>query len=162
MPVVSHGELSPLEWWSVAVIGKQAAAVREKVEPGRGQAVDFLLRVKGSLDVSESGTSTRTTKPDGEAVLAFLLAMAPTQEQREAIRGAMIGARAAGGLPAVEEGFAEAAKQLIAPLGKTSPFKKNGPTRGNFQIGLVAEDQLAEAVQTTITKATRAIALDDI
>ena len=64
----------PLELHALKILGKRAEKVRDKLCAASGQAVDFTVRVSGSIDVQADIEFDRDQKPDVADVLTIVLA----------------------------------------------------------------------------------------
>jgi hypothetical protein len=158
----SQSTLSALEWLAVRIVGKNADAFRDEVQPGKGQDVDLLLRIQGKIDVFEDGTTTQTEKPKLDNLLGHIIKRL-TPSDWEAIRNAIMQAIANDGtLPGCEEGYAAKAKMLIDAMTKRKSAPKKGATKGSFRVGSVDTQQLSPTMRTDVQRFTRAIKLEEV
>lgn len=64
--------LSALELQTMKVLTKDANKVRDEVQSGKGQPVDFTVHVKGHVDVGEDTTVRKSNKPDATQSLGLV------------------------------------------------------------------------------------------
>lgn len=161
MPVIEENKckLTAVEWQAVKVLGRQADAARDGLEPGWGQPVDLLLRVQGTVDVGAGGTKRAT--PSAKALLAFVLASDLIDQTKKPQLVAQIRAcaeTASGTIPEVEEPHNAQAAMAIAAV---SPSNKGIRIKGMLRVGVVSTEQLEQQVSGAVEKATRAIMLSE-
>ena len=152
-------KLSPIEWQALACVAREASKYRAEAPIGKGQEVDLMLRVKGSVDVGVDGESSRAQKPTAEHLLAYLLSVNGEEfatailEQFASFEG--------GVLPDVEEGFFAMAKMRLASVTPHKTISRKGSVRGVFRVGQIDFATLAPAASKAIEQSTRAIALEE-
>jgi len=132
--VVEGQELSALEWQALKVAGKEADQLRAGVEVGPQQEVDFTVRVRGSIDVSEPTESTSTSKPRPEDLLARVfdrLARGPLDDCA-ALHGFLRRLRGELGEPA--EQSAEYARAIVESFTRRDRKPANGPVKGALTL----------------------------
>ena len=126
-------DLTPIEWQAVQVLARWGRDKRDEVDPGAGQEVDFVLHVKGTIDVAEDREASRVRKPTVEEMLAYVWWALDTSGHAEAsaiLRERMRQTAADGQLPDVEEGYNAQALMLISALSPTVPAERKGQVRG--------------------------------
>lgn len=154
-------KLTPVQWQAIRAASRGADASRSELQPGKGQEVDLLLRIKGTVDVDEDGEATRTVRPSAVEVLAWVLASDFLDTvQRELLVAQM--RESAGGngyLPEVEEGYVARATMAIAAVSPSVTAARKGSVRGMLRVGVVSKSQLTEEVGAVIERSTRVIEL---
>ena len=166
MPVIEENKcrLTAIEWQAVKVLGRQADIACDGLEPGRGQPVDILLRVQGTVDVCEDGTITRRVAPSAKALLAFLLASDLIDETKKPQLLAQIRAcaeTASGMIPEVDEEHNAQAAMAIAAVSPAKSVPRKGAIKGMLRVGVVSTEQLGQQVSGAVEQATRAIMLSE-
>ncbi len=77
--------IEPLELHALARASKDAAKVRDALQPGLSQPVDFTVRIWGTIDVSNEQTYSITKKPDLKEVLAVVLGTLKPKDRTAAV-----------------------------------------------------------------------------
>jgi len=165
MPVDKATNLRPEEWLALTIVGREAAKFREQARPGRGQEVDLLLRIKGTVNVGEDGKTTRMMKPSQEQLLGWVLHRLHDTGHDDAAESIRVGlsdcaSNGNGGLP-VLEGFHELAKELVRSVSKSSESQRKGRTTGHFEVGIVDQSELSAAAGASLMTHTRRIVLTE-
>ncbi len=159
--------LTAIEWLALKVAGAKAADYRADAETGKGQEVDLLVRIQGTLDVAEDGQSQRTQKPSVEDMFGFVLQQlyeSDNEAHRESadhIVELMQSAEAEGVLPAPTPGHKARASQLIQRISPKATVERKGSVRGFLRIGQVDLGGLSQAVSVAVSESTRAIMLEE-
>jgi hypothetical protein len=81
--IAENETLTPLEFHALARAAKKAPDVREFLEVGDGQEVDFKIRVRGTINVAAGQTVMVPVKPTADEILPIVLAsLGPANRQR--------------------------------------------------------------------------------
>ena len=80
---IDPSQLEPIELFAIRQIGKKADDLRDRLEVGADQAVDFTLRVKGVMYVAPNCPGVQSTEaPKADYLLALVLdAIGPSKVQ---------------------------------------------------------------------------------
>ena len=162
MAISEPATLSPVEWVALGIVGREAAKVRDKIEPCSRKAVDILLRIRGTVSVGADSEATTWQKPSAEELLGWILKYLRTRAPESLDDAIVSDAKANDGtLPEVEEGYVDSAKSIIKQLSQKRTSPRRGSTRGSFEVGIVEMERLSQPASAAVQKFTRAIVLAD-
>ncbi|MGE0605531.1 MAG: hypothetical protein AB7O62_00290 [Pirellulales bacterium] len=131
-------ELNALELHALAHLGKGAAKVRDALEVGDAQPVDFCLRVSGAVNVGEGQTQGRTCTPKPLTMLALVLAALKPEELQRVTK--QVGKQCAGFVESGEEPLVTApAHDLACALLECSTHPTTCQVRGNVTAAVRME-----------------------
>lgn len=134
------GELSPLELHALAHVAKGATKVRDMLDVGEAQEVDFMVHIHGAMNVGAGQTQNVNELPKPGTMLALVLAeLKPVELGRVCKRMAQIFESfvASGEEPEVSEG----AKGLAASLIEAHTHRTTRDVRGSVTAA-VRHDRL--------------------
>lgn len=155
-------KLTPLEWQALRAAAKGADGSRADLSLGKGQGVDLLLRIKGTVDVGEDGETSRAARPSAIDVLAWVLAQPIGESNDQMLQRMRLDAEQHGGkLPEVEEGYVAAATMAILAVSPSVKIPRKGSIRGTLRVGVVNSAQLSQEVSGAVEQCTRMIALGE-
>ena len=158
--------LSDLEMVAIGKMGRDVKVHRNNVSSGKAQEVDFIVRVKGMLNVAEDGETTKTTKPDGKAVLALVYSLLTENgrkqlqtKMREAIEESAYNGDPMGSFKEIEEEHAIRAAATLegACVKKTSA--RQGAVTGSIEFARMNPNAVSKS---TIAKMSHPIRKIDL
>jgi hypothetical protein len=130
-------ELSALEYHALKIeAGKRAEKLRDQLEVGQGQTIDFTCRITGAIGVGDNTEFDTEIKPVLVDVLAVLLAEAG-ETRRQTIAATLEKAYAGlidGAAPAVAEEAITAAKAILTRLAHKQKTQRRGAVTGSLKI----------------------------
>lgn len=133
------GNLSPLEYAALSVVGRGLKPWRPLVPVGKEQEVDFVVWIKGTMHVGDDDpTATRREKPDVEELLGRVLeALGPKTRESviEALVTAHVAASKEGAEPTpIAADAAVMAKRTIGLLTVETTQEKAGNVSGTLTV----------------------------
>lgn len=135
------GGPSDLQIAAVAHVGKRLEKVRDNLAVGEGQAVDFVVRIKGSMSVAGRQPKSDKLKPDAGALLVHLLEAAGERTRKklldQAERAYLASERAE--LEELETEEAPRVKALLSRLTAVESGTKRGNVGGSLDVQLVEQ-----------------------
>mgnify|MGYP001558137046 CR=1 FL=1 len=168
MAVVSD-TLSPVEWAAMKIAGRAAEACRDQLAVGRGQTVDILLRVRGTVDVAADGVSHSTKAPSPEAVLATALthvAAVAGQAAAQAVLEKVLHDLQAlnttkDAAAPYSESYMALAKSCVKQASVAREFARSGAVTGKLTLGVVKLEEVTAQVSAVLETATRIVLFED-
>jgi hypothetical protein len=131
--------LSPLEFAALKIAAKESAKHRTGLGLGKEQAVDVVLRIRGTVDVNPDSTATVREYPKAAALLTTLFLLTPAADRGGLARRLARRYKAGMGKtkPAEEAGIKELVDNLLASLAVQSSQDKEGAVTGRIEIAKV-------------------------
>lgn len=154
--------LTPEQWAALGILGRRSAKARDELPPASTAQIDLLLRISGTIKVGADGQTTQTRKPQPEALLALILSkLSPDEIAR--LTAAIVSDFKDNGdaLPAVEQGYADAAARIIGSCTVRTQAVRRGAVTGVLSLSEVNMAALSRPAVQQIVNCTRSIQFDD-
>jgi hypothetical protein len=126
--------LSDTQWAALAVATKDAKDHLAKAPKGLGQAIDFAVRVTGTLDVNENSSARASDAPDLLLLLAHAVERLPKAKRKDLVQA--LAERYAAAAPISQEttDMVEALKKSLT----TSTIKpRRGVITGLLEMAII-------------------------
>jgi hypothetical protein len=133
--VASESDLSPLEMHALAKSARKLTELRDRLEVGDAQPVDFTVRIRGVVSVAGDSSSTARETAAADKVLAAVLAQIKPRARAvlaHAVKDCFAGYGAGGELPAIDEAAIDLADDLL----RAASREINKAKRGNVSAAV--------------------------
>ena len=123
-------ECEPLELHALNQVAKQATKVRDRLEPGQAQMVDFTVRITGAMNVGDSQSGKSAERLEAAKIVALVFAALGPRKMTDVIEHAHRACTAfvnGGAEPEVDADCLARAEDLL----KTISREVVAPKRGN-------------------------------
>lgn len=141
-------EFAPLEMAALAQVSKDAKKFRDRLVQGKGQMVDFTIRVRGAVDVGADHAAIVNDPLDTLLLLGLIfdrLAPRTRSQVLRDLRGASDDWAASGEVPSVSKDAEEAATQLIEAAKRKGTQQRRGAVTASLSLTLLERGQAAAA-----------------
>lgn len=127
--------LSPLELHALKILGRPADKARDRLAEGNGQAVDFVVRIRGAVNVGLTTESDTVEKPELATLLAVVLeSLSPRVKSKllPAVRERLNAFVAGGDPPQPAKAAADELQDLVAACSRPAKQTKRGNVTGSL------------------------------
>ena len=129
-------EITPLQWQALAKLGDKAKQFRSQVPVLDAQAVDFVIKITGDLNVADGTTYRVQDKPDLQTLLGIVLTgLGPKTREKALEQMVALGRSEDAGIVAAD--VAAEVSAAIAKLTIVGSQTRSGAISGNITAELI-------------------------
>ena len=129
-------EITPLQWQALAKLGDKAKQFRSQVPVLDAQAVDFVIKITGDLNVADGTTYRVQDKPDLQTLLGIVLTgLGPKTREKALEQMVALGRSEDAGIVAAD--VAAEVSAAITKLTIVGSQTRSGAISGNITAELI-------------------------